>query len=342
MRPHRRQRTGAWQIRLCPSGTAILVAAAMATAACRARSDESESVPAALQASVDLTIGTLEGPDEYTFGRVTGLAADAQGRIYVADGQAHTVRVYDSTGVFLALLATRGGGPGEVQRPCCLSVGPQGRLWIRDNGNRRYNWHELGGDAGNAGSIRMAHSDGGYAIAPTFGPDGHLVDVGHRTDRDGVTIIVRFHRDSSGGVQWEEAVTPPPADSLPIHEVTRRVEGGISRYYLYQPFGAHHLVAHSPNGGWAEAVSSVYAVRLISPQIESDMLVTRRWDAPAVTPAERDSASAILTEQAQWAGVSVAALPFDVPTHKAPLRTLQFDQLDRLWSSGENDLGRPL
>jgi hypothetical protein len=50
-------------------------------------------------AAIDLTIGAVEGPDEYIFGGVSGLA-DGVGRIYVADRQ---TSVYASGGFFARL-----------------------------------------------------------------------------------------------------------------------------------------------------------------------------------------------------------------------------------------------
>ena len=52
-------------------------------------------------ATVTLEIGEAEGDAAYLFGRVSGLALDADGRIYVADGQANEVRVFAPDGTHL-------------------------------------------------------------------------------------------------------------------------------------------------------------------------------------------------------------------------------------------------
>lgn len=52
------------------------------------------------EGTVDLEIGELEGDDPYLFARVFAIATDPAGRILVADGPAHEVRVFAPNGEF--------------------------------------------------------------------------------------------------------------------------------------------------------------------------------------------------------------------------------------------------
>ena len=292
--------------------------------------DTHSGVPSSV-AAIDLTIGAIEGPEEYLFGRISGLAADSLGRIYVADRQTSDIRMYGPDGVFQLRVARSGSGPGEVQSPCCLAVDADWRVWVRDSGNGRYNWYAISASGAiETGTIRMAHGDVWYGVAPSFGPDGHLVDVGHRTE-DGTRTIVRFHRDSDGHVLQEEPIHPPPGDSLAEYEVTRETAAGTVTMYFYQPFGPYHLIAHSPKGGWAEAVSSRYSVRWIGSDGTPDVHIDWEWEGPVVSSAERDTARRQLEEEVRRIGATVGDLPFSIPDRKAPLRGLQFDQIGRLW-----------
>ena len=86
----------------------------------------------------EVTIGELDGPEEYLFGRISSIAVNNDGTVYVLDQQAQHVRVFDSRGVYLETLGRRGQGPGEFSRaeaiwPCC----PTGRLVVRDPDNQR-------------------------------------------------------------------------------------------------------------------------------------------------------------------------------------------------------------
>jgi hypothetical protein len=77
-------------------------------------------------------IGEVDGPADYTFGDITSLVVDPLGRIYVADRQGSTVRAFDSSGAFLALIGGEGQGPGEFARPNDLTLDPHGLLYVRD------------------------------------------------------------------------------------------------------------------------------------------------------------------------------------------------------------------
>ncbi|MYJ09116.1 MAG: hypothetical protein F4086_02235, partial [Gemmatimonadetes bacterium] len=50
----------------------------------------------------ETSIGELEGPDEYLFGSVRSIAVDDDHNVYVLDGQARHVRVFDSAGTYVA------------------------------------------------------------------------------------------------------------------------------------------------------------------------------------------------------------------------------------------------
>jgi hypothetical protein len=282
-------------------------------------------------ATEELAFGQLEGSDEYVFGAVTGLAAGDR-RIYVADRQADVVRSYDWSGVYLFTVARRGAGPGEVTGPCCLTLGPKGRLWVRDTGNARYNAYRITEDHAEFDhSIRMAHGGAGLWVAATFDSQDHLIDVGPTESSDAGFVQTRHHLTADGKVVKREIVPSPPKDSLAQHTVTRRSSEGVAQFYYDQPFGPMHLVAHSPLGGFATAVSSRYAVQWIGPDSAFDHALTMVIKGPDVTSVERDSALERLSERVRFAGLTVGDLPFGIPEQKPPLRHLQFDATGKLW-----------
>ena len=63
----------------------------------------------------EVSIGELEGPEEYLFGNVYAIAVDDNRHVYVLDSQAENVRVFDADGIHLRTLGGRGEGPGELQ-----------------------------------------------------------------------------------------------------------------------------------------------------------------------------------------------------------------------------------
>lgn len=115
-------------------GAAVLLAAALA-AGCAGPGDAGDGGAGRDRAAVAepvVTIGRVEGPEETIFGDVTSVAADGDGRIYVADRIGSLLRVYGADGRFLRQIGREGRGPGEYESPVDLAFGPEGRLYVRD------------------------------------------------------------------------------------------------------------------------------------------------------------------------------------------------------------------
>ncbi|HEU4628404.1 MAG TPA: hypothetical protein VFS08_01625 [Gemmatimonadaceae bacterium] len=84
-----------------------------------------------LRARVELTIG--EGADvEQMFGKVSGLALDDAGRLYVADFLEARLVVFGADGRPLATIGRKGRGPGEFEAPTGPALAPDGTLHVRD------------------------------------------------------------------------------------------------------------------------------------------------------------------------------------------------------------------
>ena len=75
----------------------------------------------------EMTIGRLDGPEEYLFGNIRSIAVAGDGAVYVLDLQAQHVRVFDSLGVYVETLGRRGEGPGEFTEAEAIAALPDGR-----------------------------------------------------------------------------------------------------------------------------------------------------------------------------------------------------------------------
>lgn len=74
---------------------------------------ESNPGPSLFTVTLDLSIGEMDGPEEYVLLAPNSVSADGAGRIYVSDQREGEVRIYSPEGQFLHGFGRRGDGPGE-------------------------------------------------------------------------------------------------------------------------------------------------------------------------------------------------------------------------------------
>lgn len=139
-----------------------------------------------------LRIGSADGEHD-SFGRVSDVALDRRGRVYVADDLNHHVAVFGSDGRFIANLGRQGSGPGEFTNPWLVRVDPGDSVFVWDMGAARIS--VFGPD------LRYRRS---FATPPSwiingmeFLPNGELVVAAygpgeqrplHRLRRDGTRV----------------------------------------------------------------------------------------------------------------------------------------------------------
>lgn len=71
------------------------------------------------------------------FSQPAGLALDAEGNLYVADGQNHRIQKFDSEGRFLAAWGASGGEEGQFNEPWGVAVDEDGNVYVADTWNHR-------------------------------------------------------------------------------------------------------------------------------------------------------------------------------------------------------------
>lgn len=92
----------------------------------------------ALRATPVFSVGREEGNEWEMFSRVEQVAFDRADNLYVLDGGAGRVLVFDRSGRFVRQIGKKGGGPGEFAVPLGLAVLADGTLAVSDLGRRSY------------------------------------------------------------------------------------------------------------------------------------------------------------------------------------------------------------
>lgn len=290
----------------------------------------------------ELGIGTMIGADDgpALFARIMDVATDTAGRVFVLDGIDARIAVFDSTGEHLFSFGRPGEGPGEMRAPCCMGIAPDGRLWVRDNGNGRYVGWQLFDDSAHAvATQRMVHSDANRHAPVIFDEAARVIDIGSRPLGDGPSVTHHFHLGDDGSLVRAHALPAPPADSLGMRMIRREMpDGKTMTMYTYPPYAPMELRAHGPGGEYAHGVSSHYVIDWRD--ADGTLVTTIRGEAgqgPEVTPGEAARADSQMISIAQRMGIPVGDLDMSTPAHKQPLQAIWFDADGRLWV----ELSRP-
>jgi hypothetical protein len=186
----------------------------------------------------ELRLGSAdEGPD--AFGRIGDVEADALGRVWVADGQAGEIRVFDAAGRHVRTVGRRGSGPGEFQQIAGMEFAPDGKLWVVDLGNARYSVFDT------AGALVATHPRrGGAALIPWtggFDRQGRLYDA---------ALVARSPTElETALVRWDAGLARADTLRLPAYEPPYFEAGGggpVSRINV--PFTGQQVWVLDPSG----------------------------------------------------------------------------------------------
>ena len=197
----------------------------------------------------EVSIGELEGPEEYLFGSVWSIAVDDDRSVYVFDGQAQHVRVFDSAGAYVETLGRPGEGPGEFSRAEAIALLPDGRLAVRAPGNMRI--EVFGPEAGQ--TDQWGYNAGGlYSSSPLYtDANGRTLVYTRDQSQDGFVMhIIVFGPD---GTHVDTLPEPSSAYEAPVLTAERR---GTTT--LVVPFSPVFLWTVHPSGQFLTGLSSEY------------------------------------------------------------------------------------
>ncbi len=275
----------------------------------------------------EVTIGRLDGPDEYLFGNIYAITVDDDGRVYVLDGQAQHIRVFDSGGTYLETMTRRGQGPGELVNAMSVAVLPDGRIIAHDVGDM---FVKVVGPA-TADREHWPFPVGAFVI-----PVKPL-----RIDRNGRILVASAGSSSGDIIEYVRVMGPdgqlldslsPPGIGFEPPSVEVRLPftmDGRTTASRAVPLTARHYWTVHPTGHFVTGISSDYRVDL---QTGDGVLRIERSREPVpVSEAERGYHTEVVTAgmrrtQPDW---SWNGPP--VPETKRPFRGLVASRDGRIW-----------
>lgn len=281
-----------------------------------------------------LTLGAAgdAGGSAQQFGRISGVVAGADGRVYVADALAREIRVFREDGSFVRRIGQEGEGPGEFST--LQSIAWLGdRLAILDPGS---------------GRLGLLSSEGEWLgqrrYSSLTGTDIRLHPTG---PREVYMPMVRI-QDGAVDVFFLRQTPEGPADTLPRPdveqpEVVRVVcthDSGRAISVHGASFAPRLLRVPAPGVLRADVWTADYRIDFATPRGDTVHVVERDLPPLPVTDdvwREEESRYQEFRERIGDAQCEPDRLPR--PDAMEQVRTLIFDRNGRMWVEARSDAG---
>lgn len=287
-----------------------------------------------------LRIGALDGAPEYQFGEIRTLDVDDDGRIYVLDGQAQEVRVYDSGGTYVSTIGTAGNGPGELSQGANGVFVDGAEVLVPDMGTQRVNIFGRGGEfvrswrlgLENGIPMRWDRDGQGRLVAQlrSFDPSQPAADV------EPVAVY------SDSGAVVDTMAMLPRGRSMEMTETGPRIR-------LFEAESAWETL---PDGGLATGRSNVYRIELHGPDGSLQRVITLPRQPEPIDEGGKEQVKDLLREAMESSGmpaqgvqqmmqtVSVAdQYPLFVTMVAGPEGTLWIQQVQKVAEQGASAAG---
>ena len=274
----------------------------------------------------EIRIGVLDGDPNYMFGSIRSFDVDPRGRVFVMDGQALELRVYDRDGNWIANWGRDGEGPGEFGQPDGgLTILSDGRVVVRDPGNARFQVFSSEGESvGQWPVIR-----GGFNTGNPFARQGDTILTPQVVNLDD-GVPVREWRTGYVRVSPDGQIV----DTMEIPDVgfeAARIEASLdgSTSVNSVPWTAGEQAEWHPDGWFIHGISDTYAFTLLRPG--EPLRIERVIDPIPVQSGERDMRRALATRNMRgtdpnwrWNGPAI-------PDAKAPYDRIYAGRTGRIW-----------
>ena len=190
----------------------------------------------------ELQIGTLDGPEVYTFGSIAGVAIGPNQSVYIGDGQVPAIRQYAEDGTWIADVGRQGQGPGEYNLISGLRMLEGGPLALLDQRNGRVSYYVDGEYSSSFLSLSGLFTADLYAVDTARASYVKTIirDSAKPTAADAPLEMGWLHFARTG--QLQDTLRIPPADEIGGGFVI----AGLGGYY--RPFTIMTVSTMSPHG----------------------------------------------------------------------------------------------
>ena len=266
----------------------------------------------------ELRIGSADGEGPASFSRIADIAVDPRGRIYVLEGDAQQIRVFDSAGAFVRAVGRKGHGPDEFDQAIGMRWNPSGRLWVVDQGNVRYTVVDT---AGRVFAVRRRPFSGWF----TWRWDGGVDSEGR------VYEWYRVPGDMERGALLRYDTTLTTADTFPLptyHGEVFKLEDKSRRVWGSVPYTPALSWNFDPRGYVWFGITVPY--RIYQRRLTGDTVrvIERAYEPLPVTSEDRDSAIARLDWFTKQGGKVDASR---IPSVKPAFDLFFLDDAGYLW-----------
>lgn len=277
-----------------------------------------------------LRIGSVLGGDEQAFGSIGGVVVDGDRRIYIGDGQALEIRVFDESGEFLFKFGREGRGPGEFENIDALLLNQIGEILIRDVSLGRVSVFGIDGEFRRQFLLDrlFSQSEGRPTLWAT--PDGRVFDwlkIGDTPPADSAGVAVY---DASGALENIVVTSVHNPQTIAL----RRGETPFA--WIDMPMTPIASAGVDRIGRIISGFGSQYRIDVLDPSGTLLSRVTREVD-PEVTPAWlADSVAARIERLRDIVGGGVAD-SYDLPEFRPQYTRIFVDDVDHWWVARDGD-----
>ncbi|MFO7588744.1 MAG: hypothetical protein R6X22_11855 [Gemmatimonadota bacterium] len=244
--------------------------------------------------------GYEQEEDAYQFDQVGpgSLAGTEDGALFVLDGTGSRVLGYDEHGTPIGAWGRQGGGPGELQGPGGLGIGPGDSLWVADRGNRRVTIFPPD-TAGTPSDLPLGEASSGLGGALEIDASGLYAVVVMFSFRPGEEVSVppqRLLHVTRAGEVADTLWTAPPRE---FDQVELTSGGARMMMMMQREFTPALWWDRFADGSFAVADGADYEVAIVAPDGTVERRIRREPPARATTEADREGARRRARERAE-------------------------------------------